>query len=138
MRGVLLALLLAASGATAVAGEPGRAKLDFQLHCMGCHGETGDGLAGKVPSFRANLARLLSSTEGREFVMRVPGVSQSALPSDRLAALLNWIVKEFGSPEAQRAPAFTAAEVERLRAKPLLEVVATRERIWNLASESGS
>lgn len=104
-----------------------RAKDDYQLHCMGCHGENGKGLVGKVPSFRADLGRLLSTPQGREFIQRVPGVSQSALPSDRLAAVLNWLVSAYTDPAiSSNLPPFKADEIERLRHRPLLNVAAAR------------
>lgn len=101
---------------------------DYHLHCMGCHGEQGKGSqAGKVPSFRTDLGRLLATPEGREFVQRVPGVSLSALDSTRLAALMNWIVREFADPaRAAGSAPFTPAEVERLRKRPLLDVANMR------------
>lgn len=101
---------------------------DYHLHCMGCHGEEGRGSqAGKVPSFRTDLGRFLATPEGREFVQRVPGVSLSALDSRRLAALMNWIVREFADPaRANGATPFTAEEIERLRKRPLLDVASVR------------
>jgi mono/diheme cytochrome c family protein len=120
-------LLAVTSIARAEGDYASRAKDDYQLNCMGCHAENGEGLKGKVPSLRAELGRLLATPQGREFVQRVPGVSQSALPSDRLAAVLNWIVSEYtAAPVASKTAPFTAAEVERLRHQPLLNVAAAR------------
>ena len=107
-----------------------RAHEDYLLHCMGCHGEQGRGLAGKVPSFPDDLGRLLTSPVGREFIQRVPGVTQSELTSERLAAVLNWIVRKFAPAEvSERIAPFSAAEVERLRAQPLLEVARERPEL---------
>ncbi|MBL8266692.1 c-type cytochrome [Steroidobacter sp.] len=104
-----------------------RAKEDYLLHCMGCHGEQGRGLVGKVPSFPDDLGRLLTLPNGRDFIQRVPGVTQSDLSSVRLAAVLNWIVKTFAPADvAARTAPFTVAEVERLRTQPLLEVARER------------
>src|SRR5690606_41405499 len=74
-----------------------RAPQDYLLHCMGCHGEDGRGLAGKVPSCTDDLGRLLTSPAGREFIPRAPGVTQSALDSERLAGGLNWRVRRCGA-----------------------------------------
>lgn len=107
-----------------------RAHQDYLLHCMGCHGEDGRGLAGKVPSFPDDLGRLLTSPGGREFIQRVPGVTQSALPSERLAAVLNWMVRKFVPADVgERISPFTAAEVERLRNQPLMEVARERPEL---------
>jgi mono/diheme cytochrome c family protein len=124
---VFIAAFAAAAVARADYVHADRAKDDYQLNCMGCHGENGEGLRGKVPSLRAELGRLLSTPQGREFMQRVPGVSQSALPSDRLAGVLNWIVSAYtDSGISRQAEPFTAAEIERLRHQPLLNVAAAR------------
>lgn len=104
-----------------------REKDDYQLHCMGCHGEDGRGLSGKVPSFRSDLGRFLATPQGREFVQRVPGVSLSSLSSERLAALMNWLVREFvDQASAAKVAPFTAEELDRLRKRPLLDVAEVR------------
>lgn len=103
---------------------------DYQLHCMGCHTENGKGLPGAVPSFPDDLGRLLTSPGGREFIGQVPGVSLSALSSERLAAVLNWLVRVYTPPElAAQIEPFTAQEVERMRQQPLLEVAKARSRL---------
>lgn len=133
MKACLVAALLVGSiAATSVRGEPidRRAHEDYLLHCMGCHGEQGRGLTGKVPSFPDDLGRLLTSPGGREFIQRVPGVTQSELPSARLAAVLNWIVRNFAPPDvSERIAPFTAAEVDRLRTRPLMEVARQRPEL---------
>lgn len=130
MRTHALALLacLAVSAGIARAEQP---RDDYQLHCMGCHGEQGRGSrAGKVPSFRSDLGRFLATPEGREFVQRVPGVSLSALDSTRLAALMNWIVREFADPaRAAGVAPFTPEELERQRRQPLLDVGGVRAAV---------
>ncbi|HEY0938925.1 MAG TPA: hypothetical protein VGE08_02405 [Steroidobacter sp.] len=129
---LVAALLIGSLAATAAAGDQvdRRAHEDYLLHCMGCHGEQGRGLAGKVPSFPDDLGRLLTSPGGREFIQRVPGVTQSALPSDRLAAVLNWIVRNFTpAGVSERIAPFTAAEVERLRTQTLMEVARERPEL---------
>jgi mono/diheme cytochrome c family protein len=133
MKACLVAALLVGSIVTGSAkGEQSdrQAHEDYLLHCMGCHGEQGRGLAGKVPSFPDDLGRLLTSPGGREFIQRVPGVTQSELTSERLAAVLNWIVRQFAPPEvSERTAPFSAAEVDRLRTQPLLEVAGERPEL---------
>lgn len=127
----------AAAAATTTAGKidysryahDDRARDDYLLHCMGCHAENGKGMKGSVPSFPDDLGRLLSSPQGRAFIQRVPGVTMSVLPSDRLAAVLNWLVAEYVEPAAAShiAP-FTAEEIERMRRQPPLMDVAGARR----------
>ena len=129
MRGLLL-VTLALVAVLALADAPARAKQDYQLHCMGCHGEDGAGLEGRVPSLRGTLSRISSGALGRDYVLRVPGVTQSSLSSAELAEVLNWAIYEFSDTEAAKATRpFTAAEVESARGKPLLEINATRARV---------
>lgn len=129
---LVAALLFGTIAATAAETDQidRRAHPDYLLHCMGCHGEDGRGLAGKVPSFPDDLGRLLTSPGGREFIQRVPGVTQSELTSERLAAVLNWMVREFVPAEVrERVAPFTAAEVDRLRTQPLTEVASARPEL---------
>ena len=99
MRGsLLIALMLLV--ALAWADSPTRAKQHYQLHCMGCHGEDGAGLEGQVPSLRGTLSRISKGELGRDYVLRVPGVTQSSLSSEELAEVLNWAIREFSDAEA--------------------------------------
>ena len=114
-----LAILItaAAAGATPPVGE------DYILHCSGCHRLDGGGVKGTIPSLH-NLAPLLTKPGGRDYLARVPGVAQAPLDDARLARLLNWVVREFSGAEV--TPPYAAAEVGRLRAKPLRDAPAAR------------
>lgn len=103
---------------------------DYMLHCQGCHGPGGEGLAGAVPSFRDNVARFVAVPGGREYLVRVPGTSQSELSDARIAALLNWLLHEFSPNQvpADFVP-YDEAEVARVRRPPLLNVKAAREEL---------
>ena len=85
---------------------------DYVMHCRGCHGPEGQGAPGGAPDLRGTVGRFLQVPGGREYLMRVPGTSQSELDDGRTAALLNWMVREFGPADvaANFAP-FTGAEV---------------------------
>lgn len=123
----LLAALAAGCGRPAPAGELSVAQQSYFIHCMGCHGEDGTGLEGKVPDLRKDLARLASMPGGRAYILRVPGVTQTSLDPVRTAEVLNYTVREFGGGDvARRIAPFTAAEVAAARATPLLEISATR------------
>jgi hypothetical protein len=64
---------------------------------------------------------------GREYLIRVPGTSQSELDDARVAALLNWMLRELAaSPLPAGAAPFTEAEVARHRRPPLADVGAAR------------
>lgn len=129
--GALVALAGACAGHPAAEPPLSLVRQDYFLHCMGCHGEDGAGLEGQVPDLRADLARLTSVPNGRAYVLRVPGVTQSQLEPDRVAAVLNYTVREFGGAEmARRIAPFTAAEVTQARSAPLLEITATRTKVF--------
>ena len=131
----LLVLLSPASGARAdydaeapAANEP---RINWMLQCQGCHLADGSGApSAGVPRLAGSVARFLSVPGGREYLVRVPGASGSALSDAELAAVLNWMVQVFGPAEhAQGAAPYTAEEVTRVRRPPLAEVEALRARL---------
>lgn len=103
---------------------------DYMLNCRGCHAPDGSGLAGAAPSFRGQVGKFLWVPGGREYLIRVPGTAQSELSDARVAALLNWIIREFSPAEvpADFVP-FTAEEVARHRRPPLSEVASVRREL---------
>jgi mono/diheme cytochrome c family protein len=103
---------------------------DYTLHCMGCHGTQAQGVPGKVPPLANALGRFMRTSEGRNYVLRVPGAANSALSDPQLAAVLNWLAVKFdaGAATGNLAP-FTGEEVSRLRHEPLLSVLAARSAV---------
>lgn len=116
-----LAALLLSLAAPAAADEPAAAE-DYALHCSACHALDGSGL-GFVPGLHG-LAPLLAAPGGRAYLVRVPGVAQAPLSDERLARLLNWVLRRFSDARAE--PPYAAAEVARLRASPLRDPAAAR------------
>jgi hypothetical protein len=103
---------------------------DYTLHCRGCHGGDGSGAPGAVPSFRDHVGKFLLVDGGREYLIRVPGSAQSELDDARTAALLNWLVEEFGPKEvAADFEPFTEQEITKHRRPPLTEVQQVRQRL---------
>ena len=128
MRFWLLAILLAASSATAEGLTDPHA--DYLLYCRGCHLHTGDAVPdANVPSLH-ELAPLLQTAKGREYIVRVPGVSQTPMSDERLAAVLNWVMTEFNDDTlpADHKP-YTPEEVGRARQKALTDPLKTRAEI---------
>ncbi len=106
--------------------------VNYQLHCMGCHLADGSGESGRVPSIRRSLVLFSATPEGRQYVIRVPGVAQSPLSDDETAALLNWMARNLS--DLAPPPDFTdfsAAEIRRWRTQPLAQVSAARARLMN-------
>ena len=114
---------LALAATAAAAPEPAE---DYVLHCSGCHQQSGAGVPGVVPSL-SGLAPFLATPEGRAYLVRVPGVAQAALDDERLAALLNWVMREMSGKAPD--PAYDAQEVHALRADPLRDAPAARNAV---------
>jgi hypothetical protein len=104
--------------------------VNFQLNCMGCHLADGSGEAERVPSLRRSLVLLSSQPAGRDYIIRVPGVAQSPLSDEEIAALLNWMARNLSDLALPRDfLSYTAAEVGRSRTHPLARVGEIRARL---------
>jgi mono/diheme cytochrome c family protein len=101
--------------------------LDYALNCQGCHRADGTGTPGTVPALAGSVAKFVRVPGGREYLGRVPGVSQAPLDDAALAAVLNWMLDRFDHADlpADFRP-YTADEVGRLRADPLTDVTTRR------------
>ena len=109
--------------------------VNYQLHCMGCHLADGTGEPGRVPSLRRSLVLFSATPEGRDYVVRVPGVAQSPLSSADTAALLNWMARNLSDVAVPpNFAGYSAAEVEDLRGRPLVTVRAVRARLLKAAA----
>lgn len=123
----IVAGCLMSTAMTVAHADDSRARQNYLLQCAGCHGEGGHGLDGHVPSMHGTFAIFAQQVEGRAYLLRVPGVTQSTLEPKLLAEVMNWALKEFSTPaQASAARPFTAEEIAAARAEPLLEVNAAR------------
>lgn len=114
-----------------------RAVQRYMLHCMGCHGD-GQGVPGKIPALRDSLGLYLRAPEGREFLMRVPGASNSPLSDQALAEVLNWMLMRFSANQldASFLP-YTGSELASHRRPALAEVVAHRRALVQRLARDG-
>lgn len=115
--------------------------INYQLQCAGCH--LGDGTGSKTndtPKMKDFVGNFLKVEGGREFLVRVPGMSQSALNDAQLADLLNWLLREDGmagkSMPAHYQP-YSAEEVARLRKVSMLNLPDTRAHLIEQMREQG-
>jgi mono/diheme cytochrome c family protein len=125
----LAAALLLLAATPAAAADPeirpdldryAGAALDYAHRCKGCHGFRGQGTPGHVPRLAGFVGWYTHLPEGREYLMRVPGVARSQLDDERLAAVLDWMLGTLSPAEvAPGFPTFTAEEVGRARREPL-------------------
>jgi len=138
--GIATAAAALANMLTSVGAHAASPSQDYALNCMGCHGTEAQGIPGKVPPLANALSRFMRTSEGRNYVLRVPGAANSALSDEQLAAVLNWLAVTYDSRAASSQPApFTSNEVAALRRQPLLSVLATRSAVvHNLATTGPS
>jgi hypothetical protein len=109
--------------------------VNYELRCMGCHLADGSGESGRVPSIRRTLVLFSLSSQGRDYVVRVPGVAQSPLSDADTAELLNWMARNLS--DVKLPPGFadySAAEVHGMRDRPLVRVRGIRARLLRAAA----
>ena len=132
---VLLTLGLLCAGAAAAAAEADEAEayrlahLDYMLHCQGCHMADGSGVEGTVPPLPGEVGKFISSPEWRDYLVQVPGASQAFIDDEALARLMTWIIRRFDPENAKDLKPYEAAEVGRLRRRPVTNPTAVRQRI---------
>lgn len=92
---------------------------------------------GNVPDMR-RLGQFLQLPGGREFIIQVPGVMGSGLNDEEVAKVTNWVLAYLapGSTPPNHQP-YDAAEVQRARQTPLLDVAAKRAKLVRLAQDNG-
>ncbi len=138
----LFSLLLADAAAApgkGVESEP-RARMNWMLHCQGCHQADARGSpAAKTPAMAGEVARFLSVEGGRDYLTRVPGVANAGLPDDQLAELLNWTLATFDAPHVPEAfNPFTASDMAAGRRAPLVsDAPRLRETLIGMINTGG-
>ncbi len=126
---IIIILLLV--GANTVLAKDKTAQVNYMLNCQGCHTPDGQGSPEKgVPTLKNFMGKFLTVKGGREFLIQVPGASQSTLNSAQLAQMTNWMLKSF-DPDSinENFQPYSAQEVARLRKVKLIKVSETRKRL---------
>ncbi|WP_069865179.1 cytochrome C [Pseudomonas citronellolis] len=106
---------------------------NYQLQCAGCHLSDGAGSkANDVPRMLGFVGNFLKVEGGRQFLVRVPGMSMSALNDAQLADMLNWLLRRDGmagnSMPASYQP-YSAEEVAGIRHETMLNLPGTRAQL---------
>jgi mono/diheme cytochrome c family protein len=124
---VAVAVLVFCVGGRVEAYTP---SVEYTLNCQGCHRADGGETLGSVPALKGSVGRFLAVPGGREYLARVPGVAQAPLDDAATAAVLNWMLARFDAEHLPKdfAP-YTAEEVGRLRARPLVDVPRVRAEL---------
>jgi mono/diheme cytochrome c family protein len=101
----------------------------YMLNCWGCHRPNGEGIPGTAPPLQG-AADFLKVKGGRQYLIEVPGVSQSALNDKQVAEVMNWILRTFNKEQlpADFKP-YTPEEVKQFRAVRMLEITKTRDAL---------
>ena len=121
--------LLAALVASPAAGEYAP-ETNFVLHCQGCHGADGvGGVPDEVPPLAGSVGYFVRVPGGREYLAQVPGAANAPVSNAELAALLNFMLRQYSAAEAgDDFEPYTAQEITRIRrARP--DVVTLRARL---------
>ncbi len=124
---VISGMVLLFGFGTVQATDSYSARTNYILMCQGCHLADGAGTPDKVPALKDQVGRFLRVEGGREYLIQVPGTSQSPLNDKETAAVLNWILENFSHAElpADFTP-YTTAEVARYRYEPLANASEVR------------
>lgn len=109
----------------------GRARSLYILHCAGCHLMDGSGVPDKdVPSMRGAIGQFLNLPEGRAFLIQAPGARNSSLTDAELAAVTNWMLKDFSRDTLPlNYQPYTASEVSSYRNLYPLDIIGARKAI---------
>jgi hypothetical protein len=102
----------------------------YTLNCSGCHGAEGLGVPEVgIPNLN-DAGRFVGTQLGREYLIQVPGLSQSRLDDATAARLLNWILHKFS---ANRLPTnftpYTTEEVTHFRSDKASDAKTRRDAI---------
>lgn len=137
--GLVVALGLAWALPGQAAEDAGSPRMNYLLHCSGCHGPDGSGSPDHgIPSMLGTLGHFLTVQDGREFLIQVPGTSHSNLGDREVAELANWLLKTFSPAEVPPGTKpYTKEEVTALRHHPLTDVPSRRAQIVSRLKDRG-
>lgn len=121
-----------ASFGSIAAGAPRSPAPIFIQHCSGCHGLNGDGggATSGIPKFRDFVGAFAGDELGRTYVLHVPGIANTSLDDDAIAAVVNYVMTTWGGESLpKKFRAFTKTEVEARRRYPVSDIVALRREV---------
>ncbi len=128
---VARSILIAAILLVAIPSVQADPKVDYLLHCSGCHLPDGTGLSPMVPTLHDVIGRMVAEPAGRAYVVRVPGVSQAPIDDKKLTEVLNWMLTEFSSDTLPKNfKPFTVKEVKRARSQLLADPLKYRAELF--------
>ena len=116
-----------------------RARLDYILHCSGCHEMDGAGHpAFGIPDFRDQVGHYLRLPAGRAYLLQVPGLLNAGLSDERAAAVTNYVLSRFsGASLPVEFRIYSAEEAKRFRELRPADILAQRRRLLAQLSALG-
>ena len=102
----------------------------YTLNCWGCHLPHAEGIPGTVPRLAHSMGYFLHLTEGRPYLVQVPGVANSPLSDQQIADVLNWMLESFSKDELPRDfKPYTVEDIRTYRPHPIVTVKDTRREL---------
>jgi len=126
----MAALLCLSCSATVRGDDTDPPAFSYLLHCSGCHLEDGSGDPPIVPDLRHDLGLLLDSREGRSYMIRVPGVTDTPISAQQMANLMNWLIATLYPQRADFQP-FTHEDIEIARSNRLSDPLKYRSELFS-------
>ena len=128
VRQPILAAILLLVFALSARADPEK---NYLLHCSGCHLPNGIGDPPNAPSLRDTIGKIVATPEGRDYIIRVPGSSQTPMSDEQLADVLNWMLTEFNRETLPKNfKPLSANEVSQSRRQILADPLKYRARLW--------
>ena len=107
-------------------------RLDYLLHCSGCHLPDGRGMLPEVPALGEALGIIVGLPGGRAYIAGVPAASQTPISDQSLADITNWVLHSFNArtlPDGFEP--ITAAEIHHGRRHVMKDPLKLRKEIWS-------
>ena len=116
-----------------------QARIDFLLHCSGCHAQDGRGLEHKgIPALKDQVGYFLRTEDGRAYLMQIPGLLSAGMSDARRADVTNYILARFaGASLPENFVPYSAEEAKGYRESRPVNIKAKRFKLVNKLSEAG-
>ncbi len=124
--------ILVCVSSIAIAGDQpysNQGRIDYILHCSGCHAQDGRGLEHKgIPALKDQVGYFLRTEAGRAYLMQIPGLLSAGMPDTRAADVTNYILTRFaGASLPENFVPYSAEEAKRYRKSRPADIPSKRK-----------
>ena len=137
----LSAILFCVSNIVLAGDKPysDQGRIDYILHCSGCHAQDGRGLENKgIPALKDQVGYFLRTDGGRAYLMQIPGLLSAGMPDARAADVTNYILARFSGASLQgNFVPYTAEEAKRYRESRPADIPGKRRILTTKLREIG-